>query len=58
MRQANDERQLAEIIVPALQGEPRQLGVCVLEMFRLLACLSSGFTVGTAILSVLKLYRS
>ena len=56
MRGAKNERELEQIMVPALQGEPRQLGVRVLDAFRLLTSLSAGFTVGAAILSVLKLY--
>lgn len=56
MRGAKNERELEQIMVPALQGEPRQLGIRVLEAFRLLASLSAGFTVGAAVLSVLKLY--
>jgi len=43
-------------MVPALQGEPRQLRIRVLERFRLLASLSAGFTVGAAILSLLNSY--
>jgi len=56
MRGAKNERELEQIMVPALQGEPRQLGIRFLEAFRLLASLSAGFTVGAAVLSVLKLY--
>lgn len=56
MRGAKDERELEHIMVPALQGEPRQLGIRVLEVFRLLASLSVGFTVGAAVLSVLRFY--
>jgi hypothetical protein len=56
MRGAKNEGELEQIMVPALQGEPRQLGGRVLDAFRLLTSLSAGFTVGAAILSVLKLY--
>ncbi len=56
MRGAKNERELEQIMAPALQGEPRQLGVRVLDAFRLLTSLSAGITVGAAILSVLKLY--
>jgi hypothetical protein len=54
MRGAKNEAELEHVMVPALQGEPSHLSAEVLEIFRLLAAASAGFTLGAAVLYLIR----